>query len=474
MSVLSSLTPERVFFYFEQLCAIPHGSGNMTAIADYCVAFAKGQGLAFHRDNADNVIIYKPASPGCEAAGPVILQGHLDMVCQRMPESKVDPETAGLDLYVEEDFVKARGTTLGADNGIAVAMVLAILADTSMVHPALEAVFTTDEEIGMVGAKQLDFSRLKGRKMINLDSEDEDTMTVSCAGGSDVQVQIPLERTACAGRKVTLVLKGLQGGHSGMEIHKGRINAARLGAALLQLPQAAVITYDSGDKANAIPNACRAELCVTDWEAFCQEVKAFEDRLTALCAKEPTIALALEQGAEGTYEVWTPATKEALLYALTTPPDGVVAMSEEIPGLVETSLNLGITATRQEDILLHFALRSNKEEGLTRLEETLKGYFDPRWVQAFGRYPSWEYKADSVLQQQYKEVYRRATGRDPKVEAIHAGLECGVFAAGLPELDCIAIGPQLYDVHTVQERMSIGSVERVYKMLTDLLKMLSK
>lgn len=470
MAKLAHLNPARVFHYFEEICAIPHGSENMEGIAAYCVDFAEKNGLKAVRDQANNVIIYKDAAAGYENAAPIILQGHLDMVCQKTPESTVDFLKDGLCLAVEGDFVKAEGTTLGADNGIAVAMVLAILEDPTLAHPSLEAVFTTDEEIGMIGASQLDFSLLKGRKMINLDAEEEDSMTVSCAGGSDFQVRIPVERTSCNGQRVTLTVQGLAGGHSGVEIHKGRVNAARLGSAFLSFAGAEVIAYNSGDKANAIPNLCRAELCVTDAEVFENEVKAFEERLQELRRKEPNAAFAVEKGEEGAYAVFAAPAKEALRKALTNPPDGVVAMSAEIEGLVETSLNLGIVATGEEALLLHFALRSNKEAALTALEETLKTYFPAPWVTTFGRYPSWEFKSDSSLQVLYKEVYEKQTGKPLKVEAIHAGLECGVFAAGLSGLDCIAIGPQLYDVHTVREKLSISSLERIFQILLNLLK----
>jgi len=470
MSVLSHLSPQRVFYYFEQLCAIPHSSENMEAIAAYCVDFAKKQGLRHLRDKANNVIIYKDAAPGYEQAAPLLLQGHLDMVCQKTPNSTVDFLKDGLDLYVEGDFVKARGTTLGADNGIAVAMVLAILEDQSLPHPALEAVFTTDEEIGMIGATQLDFSNLSARKMINLDAEEEDSVTVSCAGGSDFQLHLPVEQTPCTGTPVTVTLQGLLGGHSGVEIHKGRINAALLGAPLVQLPGAELMDYHSGDKANAIPNQCRARLCVTRPQLFEPALAAFLAGLETDKEREKGLTHRVEYGAPGRYEVFTPQTRQSLFSALVTPPDGVVAMSTAIPGLVETSLNLGIVAADGEGILLHRALRSNKEGALTALEDQLKGMFPAEWIQTFGRYPSWEFKEDSALQGLYKEIYRNQTGTQPKVEAIHAGLECGVFAAGLPGLDCIAIGPQLYDVHTVNERLSISSLGRIYNILLELLK----
>ncbi len=464
------LQPARVFHYFEEIAAIPHGSEDMEKIADYCVSFAEARGLKHLRDGANNVIIYKDAAPGYERAEPLILQGHLDMVCQKTAESKVDFLKDGLELYTEGDFLKARGTTLGGDNGIAVAMVLAILEDKSLEHPPLEAVFTTDEEIGMIGAGQLDFSALSAKKMINLDSEDLDVLTVSCAGGSDLQVRIPLERRKEVGAKVTLTVRGLQGGHSGVEIHKGRINAARLGGLLLKETAAPLISFNSGDKANAIPNQCIMELCVTDPMGFEGELSAIKKLLEEYRRKEEGLTLSVVYDSVEPYEVFTQETKERLMGALTNPPDGVVAMSEAIEGLVETSLNLGITATQEEAVLLHFALRSNKNASLFALEEEMKSYFEAHWIRTFGHYPPWEFKEDSPLQELYKKLYKEQNGSDVKVEAIHAGLECGVFAAGISGLDCIAVGPQLYDVHTVNERLSVSSVERFYHLLLGFLK----
>ena len=271
MDCINTLKPERVFHYFKEISRIPRGSGDMVKIADFCEAFAKEKGLSYVRDDADNVVIYKPASVGYENSDTVILQGHLDMVCQKTEESQKDFSKDGIDLIVDGTFLKAEGTTLGGDNGIAVAMVMAILEDNSLSHPAIEAVFTTDEEIGMIGALQLDMSLLKGKKMINLDSEEDDTATVSCAGGSDFNVSIPVKKVEMTGKKVTVTLKGLLGGHSGVEIHKGRANADILAGRFLNAIKGldfGIISINGGDKSNAIPNSCCIELCVKDIDAF--------------------------------------------------------------------------------------------------------------------------------------------------------------------------------------------------------------
>ncbi len=477
MSVLSGMEPTRVFRFFEEICAIPHGSENMKAIADYCVAFAEKRGLRVIRDKADNVVIFKPASAGYEQAEPVILQGHLDMVCQKETGSDFDFERDGLELYVDGDFIKAKGTTLGADNGIAVAMVLALLDSDSAAHPPLEAVFTTDEEIGMIGAGKLDMSVLKARRMINLDAEEDDTLTVSCAGGSDLQMTLTGEREPREGAEVTVTLRGLKGGHSGVEIHKGRVNADILAGRFLNRMYRdhplSVIAIEGGDKANAIPNRCVMRLCVKDAAAFCREAREYLTLLkTEIATREPDFSFMVTVGDSGTYDGFDERTTAALIRVLVCAPNGVMDMSADIDGLVETSLNLGILQTQGDTVLMHFALRSNKQSGLVFMEERMIAFAEAFGCAptTFGHYPPWEFKANSSLQALYKECYKAQHGVEPKVEAIHAGLECGLFASRIEGLDCIAIGPSLTDVHTVNERLSISSTERTYRLVKNLLK----
>ncbi len=476
MQKVSELNPQRVFYYFEELTRIPHGSGNQKGIADYCMAFAANHGLKAARDEADNVVIYKPAAKGYEAAEPVILQGHLDMVCQQQEGLGFDFETDALNLLVEGDFLTADGTTLGADNGIAVAMVLAILERDDLKHPALEAVFTTDEEIGMVGAMQLDFSRLSGKKMINLDAEEDDTLTVSCAGGSDLTLTAPLSRESRTGTRVTLTLSGLKGGHSGVEIHRGRVNADILAGRVLDTlskqTDFSLISANGGDKGNAIPNRCVLEFCVDDAPAFCA---AAEDCLKTVCAKlsarEPQFTYALLVGQTEESAVFPKKLQQQFLYLLCCAPNGVQELSAEIEGLVETSLNLGVLETREDQLFLHFSLRSNKRSALAALEEKLKTFLNciDGTAETFGHYPPWEFKADSSLQKLFCKCYEELRGEPCKVEAIHAGLECGVFAAGIEDLDCISFGPSLYDVHTTNEKLSISSAQKTFALLLKLL-----
>jgi len=428
------------------------------------------------RDAADNIVIFKPASAGYESAAPVILQGHLDMVCQKDEDCTIDFEKDGLSLYIDGDFVKARGTTLGADNGIAVAMVLSILESDTIKHPPIEAVFTTDEEIGMIGAMKMDMSVLTAKRLINLDSEEDDTVTVSCAGGSELHATLPCDRVSVSGTDITVTVKGLKGGHSGVEIHKGRVNADKLMGRVLHAlrSQAAfsLVGIDGGDKGNAIPKSCTAKLCATDVNAVVNAVKVIlADVQKSLASREAGLVFEVTVGERGDRSVFSEAAKNDIIDILVTVPDGVQQMSADIAGLVETSLNLGVLQTHDDVVTMHFALRSNKRDEMAYLEEQLSVLLRrfPCTLDTFGYYPPWEYKADSTLRPLYVRCYEEAHGVSPKVEAIHAGLECGVFAKGITNLDCIAIGPTLADVHTTDERMSIASVKRTYDLLLSIL-----
>ena len=478
MSNISNLTPRRVFQHFEALSRVPRGSGDRKRIADFVEVFAVNHGLRCIHDDAHNVIIYKNGSAGRENEPPVILQGHLDMVCQKTADSTVDFTKDGVKPYVDGDELRAVGTTLGADNGIAAAMILAVLEDGTLSHPPIEAVFTADEEIGMLGAWELDMSALAGRRMINLDAEEDDTLTVSCAGGSDLVLTVNVTRETAQGVPVTVALRGLRGGHSGVEIGKCRQNADKLMGALLMRflgDGVRLVSVDGGDKGNAIPNTCTAVLCAADPDAFATAVTAWLcARQDALAATEPQFTFDVAVGEADLLFPMTAADANRVTALLTAVPDGVVQMSAEIDGLVETSLNLGILTTDGNDVILHHTLRSNKQAGLDLLEKTVvnaaTGIADG--IDTFGHYPPWEFKADSPLQQTYIRCYEAQVGKPPKVEAIHAGLECAVFASRLEGLDCIAIGPSMRDVHTVDEALSIPSTARTFALLLTILETL--
>lgn len=476
---MTELKPERVFYYFKEISDIPRGSGNCGAIAGYCVNFAKEHNLKYVKDDANNVVIFKRGTPGYENSESVILQGHIDMVCQKTEKASTDFINSGVELFVDGDFLKAVETTLGADNGIAVAMILAILESDNIPHPPIEAVFTADEEIGLIGAGKLDMSVLTAKKMINLDSEEDDTVTVSCAGGSDLTVSVPVIRKNARGTKITVTLKGLKGGHSGVEINNNRVNADTLAGRFLNhlknICDFDVIGINGGDKSNAIPNYCRIELCTNEVSLFTDRGTEYLEIIkTEISDRERDFDFSVENDGDGEFDVFADSIKEKIIFVLTCVPNGVTEMSADIPGLVQTSLNLGILKTENGALTLSFGLRSNKKSGLSFLEEKVTAFFNSiNWDSVVsGHYPPWEYKEDSRLIELYKEVYTEYFGIAPKVEAIHAGLECGVFSDAIDGIDCISVGPALYDVHTVNEKLSISSTENVFNILLKILEKL--
>ena len=475
MSLLSHLEPKGVFAFFEEICAIPHGSGNTKQISDYLKAFAKDRSLEVYQDQWNDVIIIKEATPGYEGAEPVILQGHMDMVCEKAPGCPKDMEREGLDLVVEGDTISAKDTTLGGDDGIALAVALALLDDESLPHPRLECVFTVDEETGMDGAINIDLSMLRGRRMLNLDSEEEGVFTVSCAGGNRTTCVLPIRREVCPWEGVEVTVSGLDGGHSGAEIHRGLGNACMLlGRALATIAEETevrLISVTGGLKDNAIPREAAALLVAAD----AREAVSAAEKLNAVLKEEyratdaGVTLTAIPAAAEGT-PMDADATARIISF-LTCAPNGVQVMSGDIPGLVQTSLNLGILTTEEETVTAAFCVRSSVEtqkamvtQRLTHLASLCGGT-----ASVWGDYPGWAYRADSPLRELLGEVYRAQQDRDPRVEAIHAGLECGLFAGKLPGLDCVSIGPDLEEIHTTREKMHIASVQRLWALVTETL-----
>ncbi len=477
MQLLNNYDSKRVFDYFLEITQIPHGSGDMEKISNYCVDFAKKYSLKYIIDDAKNVVIYKPATKGYENAAPVILQGHMDMVCQKTPDSNFDFLTDPLKVYTDGDFIKADGTTLGADNGIALAMILAILENDEVAHPEIQAVLTTDEEIGMLGAAALDMSCLTAKRMINLDSEEDGVVTVSCAGGVDFKMNLPFESSEMQGNEVTVVLSGLLGGHSGVDINKNRYNADILaGRFLYKLSQRfnfGLISVNGGDKTNAIVNRCEIKLCCENVDEFISAANLYVAEIKSeILSAEPNFTAQFIKGENGTFTVMDSSSAKNVILTLCCVPNGVLNMSADIENLVETSLNLGILKTNDNSVSMQFALRSNKKSALNALADRLECF--AKGVNAnyetSGFYPPWEYRTDSPLRDIYTSVYKRFFDESPKAEAIHAGLECAVFASKINDIDCIAMGPALFDVHTVKERASISSIERTYKLLLEILK----
>ncbi|MBE7017840.1 MAG: aminoacyl-histidine dipeptidase [Ruminococcaceae bacterium] len=473
--VIGNIEPKSVMSIFETICSIPHGSGNTKLLSDWCVDFATKRGLEHYQDELNNVIIIKKATPGYENAKPLILQGHIDMVCQQEAGLAKDMSKEGLDLAVEGDYIRAIGTTLGGDDGIAVAMALAILDADDIPHPRLEVMLTVDEETGMYGAAGIDVSSLKGKTLINIDSEEEGIFTVSCAGGARVNCFLPINREEASGDFVKVEIDGLKGGHSGVEIDKGRANANILmGRFLSLLPAGSFRIYSiaGGSADNAIPLRCEAELF-----GCAQDIIAAAERAEAIFKKEyrntdAGVSLTVSPGKLLCRAALDAESTQKACDLLVLVPNGIRAMSSDIPGLVETSLNLGILKLGDNTLRASFALRSSvgsrKEMLKTKLSSVVRvlgGH-----VEITGDYPAWEYRAESPLRDLMTDVYRRQYGEEPQVLAIHAGLECGLLSAKIPELDCVSIGPNMKDIHTTSERMSISSVQRVWKFLLEVLK----
>ena len=476
MAVLAHLEPKNVFRFFEEMSAIPHGSYNTKAVSDWCVAFAKERGLEYYQDEANNVIIIKEASAGYENAEPVILQGHLDMVCEKEADCAKDMTVEGLDLAVDGDWVYAKGTTLGGDDGIAVAMGLAALDDDSLPHPRLELILTTEEEMGMEGAAALDVSPIRGRKLINIDSEEEGIFTVSCAGGARANCVLPIRREAFAGETIAITVAGLAGGHSGVEIHKQRGNADILLGRVLRAAAAKtelrILCAGGGLKDNAIPVEAGAKLAVKDRGAAMAAVAEMDAVFKKeLQTADPGVFVRAETCTAEQEPMDEDSTKRVICL-LTCAPNGVQTQSLDIPGLVQTSLNLGVLETGEDALRASFCIRSSVasekemlQDRLACLTESLGGS-----VTFSGDYPAWEYRKDSPLRELMVEIYRQQYGSEPQVEAIHAGLECGLLAGKLPGLDCVSIGPDLRDIHTPRERMSISSVQRVWAFMLEVLR----
>ncbi len=475
---LAGLNPAKVFAYFEEICAIPHGSKNTKAISDYLVNFAKEQGLRYIQDESNNVILFQEGTCGLEDHEPVILQGHMDMVCEKDADCPIDMTTQGLDITHDGRSVYAKGTTLGGDDGIAIAYALAILSDKTIAHPPLEVIITVDEEIGMLGADVIDLSELKGRKLINLDSEDEGIFTVSCAGGATATISLAVERRAVYGPCIRLAVDGLQGGHSGAEIHKNRANANKVMGEFMsrvqKLMPLCLTSLSGGSKDNAIPRSCSATMVAMG--TYLERINGIAEALQAEIREqydEPEVTVqAFDVDALGGNGLTTEATAK-VIGLLCAAPNGVQAYSPDMPGLVQTSLNLGI-AKLGEHFTATFSVRSSvnqeKQELLDQLK-TLAGFYDGVYTQ-MGEYPAWEYKKDSVLRDTMVEIYKQMYNAEPQVLAIHAGLECGLLGEKLPGLDCVSIGPQMHDIHTSRERLEIASTERVWNFLLKVLQAL--
>ncbi len=478
MGVLSALEPKKVFEYFEEICNIPHGSGNVEQISDYLVKFAKDRELEVIQDELKNVIIIKEATVGYENEPPVIIQGHMDMVAVHKPELSIDMTKEPLKVGVDGDNIYAEGTSLGGDDGIAVAYAMALLDSKDLAHPRLEVVITVDEEVGMDGARGIDLSMLKGNRLLNLDSEEEGIFWVSCAGGGRIGSILEYEASEMTGDVYQVTISGLAGGHSGAEIHKERGNSNILcGRLLWKLTSElsfGLVSAEGGVADNAI---CRETIVTVvldkkDEEAFLAAVKTFEEEVKVeLATKDSGFYLKVEGLEDGTHKCVAEENLKkvcALLYSL---PNGVQAMSADMEGLVETSLNLGILKITPERFLAEFAVRSSVESAKYALVDKVKAVtaLAGGYTEETGDYPGWAYRVDSPLRDKMAALYEEMYGEKPQIAAIHAGLECGLLAGKITDLDCVSFGPNMKNIHTTEETLSVSSTKRIWEFLVQLL-----
>lgn len=478
MGVLSELEPKRVFHYFEEITRIPHGSGNVEEISNYLVKFARDRKLSVIQDRCKNVIIVKEAAAGYEKEPAIILQGHMDMVAVKKPDCKIDMKTQGLCVAVDGDDIYAEGTSLGGDDGIAVAYALALLENEELLHPRLEVVITVDEEVGMDGAREIDLSSLSGHRMLNLDSEEEGIFLTSCAGGARMNCHLPLSYTQKEGIAYEICVTGLFGGHSGAEIHKERGNSnglmARILYRLAERMEIGIQSLEGGLADNAIPRETRAIVVIQEADSafFAEIIDTTAAKIKEeLADKDPDVQIQTRETGKGTFccAAGTEAYKAAAY--LFTLPNGVQAMSAQIQGLVETSLNLGILRIDQKGVSVEFSVRSCMDSAknvlISRVEAQTKLAGGTCTIS--GDYPGWKYRINSPLRDKMIALYEKMYGKKPKIEAIHAGLECGLLGSKIADLDCVSIGPNMKDIHTTEERLSISSTRRVWEFLVKLL-----
>lgn len=480
MSELSQLSPQPLWDIFATICSIPHPSYHEEALAQHIMAWAAEKNLWCERDNVGNILIRKPATPGMENRTPVALQAHLDMVPQKNNDTVHDFTTDPIQPYVDGEWLKARGTTLGADNGIGMASALAVLADDSVVHGPLEVLLTMTEEAGMEGAFGLQPDWLRAEILINTDSEEEGEIYMGCAGGIDAVTDLPVSREpqAAGNTQVKLTLKGLRGGHSGANIHMGLGNANKLLARVLitlaKTVDFQLVDFNGGTLRNAIPREAFATLSFTPSQRADFE-KAVHDAQQLLKHEagpkdENVVLLTEEQNSE--QQALTADSRDTFLRLLNATPNGVIRFSDAVPGVVETSLNVGIVTLSEDKAEIFCLIRSLIDSGKEYVVDTLTSLGDlaGATTTASGSYPGWEPDKNSPIMAKTREIYQTLFGKLPDIQVIHAGLECGLFKKPYPHLDMVSIGPTITGPHSPDEQVHIGSVDLYWKLLTGLLK----
>lgn len=474
MYLINDLEPKRLFNYFEEISRIPRGSGNEGAIADYICNFAKEKGLFCIKDAVNNVFIRKEATKGYEDVPAVMLQGHTDMVCEKNAGTVHDFEKDPLKLAVKDGWLYAEGTTLGGDDGAAVAAMLAFLEDDSLEHPTLECLFTSGEETSLVGACAFDYSIVKARRIINLDTELEGEAICSCAGSADVILSVQTERSPMAQRAVKITVKGLAGGHSGADIHLGRQSAIRImGRVLARLYEEnpfRLVSIEGGNKRNAIPRECVAQLVTNEPEALKESIKRLEKEIkAALVPEDKAFCIRVDKGvSEGT--VISYKQTSAAINCMTLAHNGVYANMQDGSGFVRTSASMGVVATHEDKIEFNIMARSSNDgemDALILSYKNLAKAIDAEFTLE-GKSSGWDFDPESRLAKDFVRIYKELFGEDsdPKVNPIHAGLECGVIVSVLGEgCDALSIGPTIVDIHTPDERLELASCEKFWKLL---------
>ena len=475
--VTEGLEPRRVLELFEEISAIPRASGNEAAIAAWIEKFAKERGCFCLKDKSNNVFVRVPASAGREHEAAVLLQGHTDMVCEKNSDTEHDFSSEGLKLYLEDGWLRARGTTLGGDDGAAVAIMLAVIDGCLESHPTVECLFTTDEEVGLLGAGSFDYSVITAKSMINLDSEEEGAVIVGCAGGVRSDVEIPIKFQPVRGEVLKISLTGLCGGHSGENINCGRANASKLMGRLLlavsRKMRVNLISVSGGTKDNAIPREAFAEISVANAERAARAVMSEVNRVRGeLCAEDAQLTVVCSVPSDACESMMTADSTRRVLGLLGTVQNGVIEMSRDVPGLVGFSRNLGVVKTNENSVSFIFSSRSALESQLDASVDSLDALAAALGgkTRHYSRYPGWSYAQRSPIRNKYLKAATRVLGYEPNVMMIHAGLECGIIRSRLPKLDMIAIGPDMRGIHSPDEALSIASMEKVWKIVAEMLK----
>ena len=476
--VIKGRNPETVFRFFEEISAIPRPSYHEAAIADYLEAFAKERGLFVYRDALHNVLIKAPATKGREDRAPILLQGHTDMVCEKNGDVAHDFLNDPLKLWVDGDLLRAKGTTLGADNGIAVAMMLALLDGAIAEHPEFECLFTVSEETGMEGAIGFDYSKISARRLLNLDSETLGQVTCGCAGGLRSDLTLSFAPETFSGSAVTVKITGLIGGHSGDKIASGRANAnklmGRLLAAASQDPEMRLVSLAGGSKTNAIPRECTAVMSTKDVNALTDRVLEVAEQIAReLSVEDRGFTVTVEESAPEDVMLSRTDTMRAVSVTACS-PNGVLEMSRDLEGLVEFSRNLGVITTEGNAIRFAFSTRSAMESRIDATVDELDTFASVigATVRHHGRYPGWKYETRSPLRDAYLHAYEKVCGKKAETNVIHAGLECGMIASKIPGMDIISIGPTMYNIHSPEEALSLSDTETFWKTLVELIQSL--